>query len=282
VEKTASAGPAVPAITPGRFLRLSESDEAALGEAVGPAGELKDAVQRRVRLKELMAALEKRMTEDVRTPVLPANTRYYARQKSAEVAVVEEAPRIRTIQDAQQNRYTLAFPYVVYLFAYSNGAMEQYGSRLFYRTAPLQSLDDQLLATNLTHTVVEKGHTYRVGTVCMGAFPDRSLSLGDKAAANIQYFWEREFLLGEDAERHNVNFFAGAERFNLDERVADFRRWEKESVGNPLFALSVAWRPLDLTVRQAVAESLGKDPRKTSAPDFEELVDMVYRLKEVQ
>ncbi len=268
-----------------RFIKISE-DKAIL--LAGDNG--KTRVERKVSLAEMMRqiALEQQnsSTNLLETPVLPSGTRFYFKKGNTEVVVVEQAPQARTILVNNQKTYTIALPYVAYLFLFINGIMPPHGSRIFYRTSPISSVDDSLLMCNLTHVNTEEEH-FRIGAVCMQAPFSQDDPLEKKIAASLGYFWDTDFKVYEQ-DKNAGNFFTGfAKSSQLDLKISTIDSWQAASILDPLFVLSVPWIETGLSIRHVVDEmfqgagsTAGNE--RVDIKDASGLADMMYRIKEAE
>lgn len=215
------------------------------------------------------------------TPVLPVGTRYYSRQGVQEVLVFEEPPQMRTIL-FEDRKFNLALPYVVYCFYFANGLMPEYKTRMFFRNSPLESLDDKLFMSNLTHVKVGGAinDPFLLGAVCMKAIFGQHDSLDTKVSASLRYYWQTVF----SAEIKNDFHIGASEIRKQDQRVGDLATWQEESRKNPLFVLEVPWIDYNLTVGQVVREAFKNQARSDSAKPIdsaEQLANLMYQLKEV-
>lgn len=208
-----------------------------------------------VSLPDLIVAMIRKNSRNniVSTPMMIPGTRYYVKTGNmTEVVVVEDRPQMRTILTSE-GTFHLAFPYVVYVFTIQNGHMPAYKSRIFFRNAPLESIDDQLFLCNLTHTNVDPAGGYGVGAVCMKAVISDEDPLTAKIAANLNYYWTTRF----DWAGSN-GFFKGFEKTKgQDIRISSLEEWQEASKKDPLFILSVSWLDAGTKLRDVISSVIG-------------------------
>jgi hypothetical protein len=144
----------------------------------------------------------------------------------------------------------LAFPFVVVIIGLRGGALTGY-QQCFYRTAPLRSLSDPLLFTNLYNVADGYG---QASWLCL-ANMTRNLSLvgwEEKVREIRRHLWGAGF--NRSSEVHEGNSYWG--RMRVDPRVKTLAAWEESTLAGPSFPLSVEWKPAGLTVGQVVEQML--------------------------
>ncbi|MBI2632985.1 MAG: hypothetical protein HYW78_01170 [Parcubacteria group bacterium] len=245
-------------------------------------------VDRIVSLKDFVERIVECNAQSIETPLLITGARYYIKKGAVEIVIVEQTPQIRTIIVPESmygnKKYTLAFPYVIYIFCIENGFMPAYRSRVFYRNAPLTSLDDQLLLCNLTHVNIGEDN-YATGEACMKANIKQSDSLEEKVRAQIRYFWESSFIVPKQAEEQHGSFIEGfTQSGNLDERIKTLEAWEKASKKDPLFVFEIPWIEIGLTPHTVQDEMFKKTGIviRSTIENTNELIDIMYQCKETQ
>ena len=199
-----------------------------------------EMVEREVLLSDFQSELSR--SRLAVSPRLPAGTRFWLHAGSADrsVIVVEQEPGYRTIEylanryESEPVTYRLALPYVV--FVVSLMADQIMSLSCFFRTAPLRSLDDQLLAATMPNTDVS-------GVVCLGTVRVSGASLGERIEGLIAAFWGSRF--NADIRRHPLPFSGG------------LRAWAARSRRDRLVALSFGFDPLGQSLRQVIAWSGG-------------------------
>lgn len=199
-----------------------------------------EMVEREVLLSDFEAELSR--SRLAASPRLPAGTRFWfhAGTTDRSVIVVEQEPGYRTIEylanryDSEPVTYRLALPYVV--FVVSVVADQIMSLSCYFRTEPLRSLDDPLLAATMPNTDA-------YGIVCLGTVRVTGASLAERIDSLIAAFWGSRF--NAEIRRHPLPFSGG------------LRAWAARSRRDRLVALSFGFDPLGQTLRQAIAWSGG-------------------------
>lgn len=156
--------------------------------------------------------------------------------------------------------------------AYRGGLEE---IRVYYRNAPLRSLDDALYLPNLCTVQVDPALPGSC-RACLRGHPGdlQNLPLAERGEVLLNFFWESGFNL--DVESN------GFERARtLDRRISSLEAWEEASKADPLFPLRMNWEPAGCTLRQAVGRLI--DVRRTDRKPLRsasDLGDLMYRLGE--
>ena len=198
------------------------------------AGEVR--VARRVPVEALLRYVSRVMPPPL--PVLPPGTRWLRRRKDLLLLALEHPPQCRTLRvsggkkgDDGYRPYRLALPYVVYLLTFYRGDFEE--MKMFFRVAPLASLEDTLCHTCLPNVRGEPGH-YGSQRVCLRYRPEmlEGVPLAQAAPALIDFFWSTGF-------NQDIAHSAFERAQALDPRLADLAAWEAASEANPLFPLEV-------------------------------------------
>jgi len=242
-------------------------------EEAGP-GEVR--VARRVPVEALLRYVSRVMPPPL--PVLPPGTRWLRRRKDLLLLALEHPPQCRTLRVSDGKKgadgyrpYRLALPYVVYLLTFYRGDFEE--MKMFFRVAPLASLDDTLCHTCLPNVRGEPGH-YGSQRVCLRYRPEmlEGVPLAEAAPALIDFFWSTGF-------NQDIANSAFERAQALDPRLADLTAWEAASEANPLFPLEVDWEATGRNLADLWAECL-KLHGETDQPvqDAAELADILYRL----
>lgn len=188
-------------------------------------------------------------------PVLmPDYTRMYYRKGTTEVLAMELPPQIRlmkwhgsllrenstsnTPNDPDLKRvfqYTLALPYVVFLFKYTNGLFAEV--KCAFSDRPLKKLEEKPYRPYLSNLDSNLG-------VCLGqSFPKDDLIPGNivqQAALVLSHFWQSVY-----SDEWSAHFWANKGHFqSSDPRLATMEAWQAASTDNPLFVVEdVAWLP---------------------------------------
>ena len=194
------------------------------GEAVHLVTE---RIERTVTLSDLMGEVAKE--GGITTPILPLGCRFFAAKGANATFVIEQAPCTRPVtwlnMGRDNGKWKLAFPFVVFVITTQSGNGIA-GSRVFYRTAPLGSVDNLLLSTNL-------GNTNLNGQMCTGSMRIAGTTPAQKVESFVAEFWH-------SAWNTDIN-----ESFNAHQHiqeVSSLARWEEKSAKNPFFPLSIKWR----------------------------------------
>jgi len=194
---------------------------------------------------------------------IPEGVRFIRRRGEAVVLVIEEKPQVRTVRwlsedspspygrKAMYRTARLAFPFIVIIVALRGGALTGY-QQCFYRTAPLQRLDDPLFLPNLYN--VAKGY----GQLCWLCLANLSknlspLSWEEKVKEIRQHLWATGF--NQSSEIHEGNSYWQTMR-RIDRRLSSLPAWEEASKKDPFFPLTVCWQPAGKTVGEVTDEML--------------------------
>ncbi len=202
-----------------QFLRIE-------GDAVHLVSE---RIERTVRLPDFLA--ESARQAGVLTPVLPTGCRMYYSAGDRSVFVIEQSPAVRQLcwrnMDNGGEQWKLAFPYAIFVVAFSGDAVDTGSCRVFYRTAPLGGADDVLQRVNLCNT-------YENGRICTGNMRVAGATLAQKAESFVSSFWKSNF----NSDLYDNNWAPHAQKFSA---VASLSAWQAESAKNPLFPLGLSW-----------------------------------------
>ncbi len=206
-------------------------------------------------IREETAQSSHNFSSENAVPLLPNGTKVHAYNGRRSVIVVEEKPQTRTIMfnrrfiarekkelrqapELQNNSIRLAFPYILFVLFFVDGIF--HGLSLFYRNAPLASLDDALCHSNMPNDL-------SFG-VCLGrARPLDDADIGITARRAIDNFWQSVFTT------EGVRFDTSKE---IDRRIANVFWWHNHSMEDPAFPLAVNWIPANNTLRSIVREFL--------------------------
>lgn len=184
-------------------------------------------------------------------PVLmPDYTRLYYRKGSTEVLVLEYPPQVRlmkfngalakradssaqiqTGQFSDVHSYSLALPYVVFLFKYTHGTFTEV--RCAFSDRPLKRLEERPLRPYLSNIDSNL-------SVCLGTSFDRGQLIKDnivqQAAFVLSHFWQTVY-----SDEWSSHFWANKGHFQkVDPRLATMEAWQDASMDNPLFVVEDA------------------------------------------
>lgn len=191
---------------------------------------------------------------DDQGPVLmPDYTRIYYRKGATEVLLQEHPPQIRLMKfkgrlanrnstdepignDGDQNfNFSLALPYVVFLFKFVNGIFVDV--RCAFSDRPLKRLDEKPLRPYLSNIDSNL-------SVCLGQSFDRSKlqkdQLTQQVAFVLDHFWHTVY-----SDEWSGHFWSSKNHFRgTDPRMAGLQSWQEASTENSLFVVEdVKWLP---------------------------------------
>lgn len=230
-------------------------------------------------VQDFVAALSERADHLALPEPIPDGVRLVRRRGSATVLVIEEMPQVRTVRwladdspapkgpGAAYQTVRLAFPFVVLVVAFQDGALVDDFQQCFYRSAPIKTLDDPLCYPNL-YNVRDSG-----GQECWlclkGLETELSpLSWQDKVRALRGHLWGAGF--NRSVEMTGARSYWELMR-EVDPRVASVTRWAAETEKDPFFPLTVTWRLVGKSVGQLVTEAMAAAcpfPGPVSAADL--------------
>ncbi len=195
-------------------------------------------------------------------PVLmPDYTRLYYRKGSTEVIIQEFPPQIRlmkfmgtlaarkdssdVIQESERTKiyqYSLALPYMVFIFKYVHGDFSQV--RCAFSDRPLKRLEEKPLKPYLSNLDSNLN-------VCLGRGIDRSQLIKGNIVQQCSYilshFWQSIY-----SDEWSSHFWQSKTHFTgSDPRMATLNAWQEASTDNPLFVIE------DVKWLQATEESFG-------------------------
>ncbi len=240
----------------------------------------------------------------VQMPLLPRGTKLYVKNRDKEIIVVEQPPQVRTLLWSSQNRsgtlrdsgdsaqrVTVALPYVIFVFGVlKNELVARYDElpRCFYRTAPLQSLDDTLYHTNLQNVYYP---THWLCAPRIATHQNDNLTI--KITKWIDSVWNSVFTDdmrgGPDIENSAIaddDYHLACDRVN-DTRIASLDEWIEATREDPLFILDVPWEQSRYTVRSIVENALYMRLGEDHVAQIENitstslLIDIIYQLQEI-
>ncbi len=223
-------------------------------------------------------------------PVLmPDFTRIYYRKGNTEILVQEFPPQVRlmkfkaglatrnsTADDIEGNseyihQYSLALPYVVFLFKFVSGTYVEV--RCAFNDRPLRKLEERPLRPYLSNLDTNL-------SVCLGASFDREqLEVGNitqQASFVLDHFWHSAY-----SDEWATHFWNTKAHFQEnDPRMASLSAWEENSQENALFVVEdVDWLTHhedsfgDIIVRMFEGDSENNDLKEEL---YAELVDKFF------
>lgn len=225
-------------------------------EFLGDNEEFLDRVLRQFRARiarHIWKASQKWSKWEKEGPVLmPDNTRIYYRKGNTEVLLQEFQPQIRMMkfskslclssaEEAQANRplaeivshYSLALPYVIFLFKFIGGAFVEV--RCAFSDRPLKHLDEQPLRpyfSNIDSNLC----------VCLGRDFNRDFlirgNIIQQTSLVLSHFWQ-----AVSSDEWSAHFWANKAHFQQNQpKLATMEAWQEASFENPLFVIEgVQW-----------------------------------------
>jgi hypothetical protein len=219
-------------------------------------------------------------TSESRETILPFGCRWYDRNRRAEGLILEEPPTTRRIRfaargaregdEAPEESFQLAFPYIIYAIVFQDGDFEE--MKIFYRPSPLLSRDDELYLSNLYNVQLSLGHRAH-NRACLRPKPDvRDLPLTRQTEKLINHFWNTEF--NRDIEDNCFHHYA-----SKHQEMVSLSRWEEKSRHDPLFVLRFPWEKAGISAGDLITGLLGKpSPGRQPLRSTGRLADLCYRL----
>jgi hypothetical protein len=235
---------------------LSKAHNRFKQELAGENEEFLDRVVRQYRAKVARCswkASQKWCKWNDEGPVLmPDYTRMYYRKANTEVLVLEYPPQVRLMKfkgslakrssstaeldDVSHNdvyHYSLALPYVVFLFKYVNGTFTEV--RCAFSDRPLKRLEEKPIRPYMSNIDSNL-------SVCLGSSFDRAQLIKDnvvqQSALVLSHFWQTIY-----SDEWSSHFWANKSHFEGgDERMSTLDKWQEASEENPLFVIEdVPW-----------------------------------------
>jgi hypothetical protein len=224
--------------------------------------------------------------------LLPRNVRYYISSNRGTIVVLEEEPCIRSINvqssfeseienlritgrleefgytdflkdDGQPYRFTLSFPYIVYIIQilpYPKSPSVKVS--VFYRNAPLISLQDSLFKCNLLNVDSRN-------VCCMGSdFEIPKLAdLNTKINIILDSFWNSTF---------NREIRDCYNSYEQNPHLSTFLHWQYYSSKDPMFIMSEELISADQTVASAIAAFDEDGGNKKLVDSYKSIVDILF------
>ncbi len=246
-------------------------------------GEGHPALDRQVSLQDFLReiAMATRRPGRGNHVLLPPGARIIKADGTATVCCIEQPPQVRLVRwsasqmgkGGEYETYRLAFPYVVFLFLFFQATFED--MRVYYRTAPLQSPNDDLLISNLWNVQADPSKP----SACRACLRGRPEDLWERPLVEqvtmlLDFFWSTGFntdISGNCFERARP----------LDPRIASLKTWEGASETDSLFPLHIPWEKLDATVGDVIDHLVETGPQHRRAiADTSDLANLMYRVPE--
>jgi len=173
-------------------------------------------------------------------------------------------------EEATYRTFRLETPFVVLKVPFFKRRLVHM-CELFYRTAPLQRLDDPLFWPNLLNVspasygctawlcTQKLGHPLGPGGLGLPPALRRASRPGgvvDQLDAVVTHLWNGGFNRSSE-EHEGSSAFEKSVKERVDRRLGCVERWEQASLEEPGFTLGVDWKPTGLTVRTLIEKQLG-------------------------
>jgi hypothetical protein len=222
------------------------------GEEIGSAG-----------LRAVLDLLVQRSDFSALPEAIPPGVRFIRQRSNTVALVMEEGPQARTVRwladdspvpygkDAVYRTARLAFPFVVVVLILRCGRLTGL-QQCFFRTEPLEKLDDKLLLPNLFN--VANGHGQPCWLCLANLKGDLApLSWNEKVRVIRKHLWGASF--NRSSEVHEGNSYWQTMR-GVDGRVASLDSWESATQEDPFFPLQVKWKPAATTIGEVIGSML--------------------------
>ena len=222
---------------------------------------------------------------------IPEGVRFVTHREDSTVLVMEEKPQVRTVRwladdspapfgpKATYRTVRLAFPFIVIIAAFQRGALTGY-QQCFYRTSPLQRVADPLFLPNLYN--VAEGYGQKCWLCLVNLKKSLAkLSWDEKVREIRNQLWSAGFNQSSEVNE-GMSYWQAMRRIDLDPRLRSLDEWEEESGRNPLFPLTVDWKPLGKTVGEVMEETLSAVAPARSLTSAQELVHVFNLCRKVR
>jgi hypothetical protein len=235
-------------------------------------------------LTDFVAGLSERADASALPDAIPEGVRFIRRRGDVVVLVLEEKPQVRTVRwlvdgssvpfgaGAVYRQARLAFPFVVAVIAFRRGALTGY-QQCFYRTAALGQASDELLCPNLLNVAEAYGQKC---WLCLAQLQTdlMSLSWSEKVREIRRHLWGAGF--NRSAEMHEGMSYWTSTRVS-DPRVVTIDAWERASLDDPFFPLTVGWKTSGKTVGETMEMMIRAlaGPPLTTVPQLAQLMSLL-------
>ncbi len=208
--------------------------------------------------------------------------RFVRMQGAATAVCLELPPQVRTVRwlddaspadfgpKARYLQVRLAFPYMVIMVAFWNGALSGQ-QQLFYRTAPIASEADALFFPNLYNVAEAYGQLCWLCLQKLGSLA--KVPWETKLHRIVEHLWSA---FNRSSEAHEGNSYWGKMR-NLDHRLQSVAAWQCQTKTDPLFVLSVPWQPANVSIRQIMDAQLAATTRTRPLATDKDLIAVLLR-----
>jgi hypothetical protein len=234
------------------------------------------ASPRSLPVKDLVETVHRVGVHGLHGEPLADNVKWCVTRDKLTVLIVEQKPMLRCItwidpkseipfgDEATYRTYRLETPFVVLKVPFLAGRIVPM-CELFYRTAPLTGLEDELCWPNLLNVSPEAyGCTAWLCTQKLSKNMETLLArrrllpttLTGQLDALVTHLWGGGFNRSSEAHEGQSAFQKAIED-EVDPRVTDVERWQQASTETPGFMLDVKWKPTGLTVGTLIQKQLG-------------------------
>lgn len=273
---------------------LTKSQSRFKQELIGENEEMLDRVLRQYRAKvarRSWKASQKWSKWDADGPVLmPDYTRIYYRKGKTEVILQEFPPQVRlmkfrgalvsrdntevkldTAESQKIYHYSLALPYVIFLFKFVDGNFSEV--RCAFSDRPLKRLEERPLRPYLSNIDSNL-------LVCLGMGLDRKQLVKDQLTQQIAFildhFWHTAY-----SDEWSGHFWANRSHFqDVDNRMSSIQNWQETSLENSLFVVEdVNWlQHTEQNFGEMIVRMFNDDGQNMQLQEdlYEELVDNFF------
>lgn len=203
---------------------------------------------------------------------IPRDARFILRNGSTTVVVLEQPPRIRTLQIRTGDEVVsrdLALPYVVFVIEVRQGSVNRV--KCGFSNDRIDSLEQDISWPALPH--VESGLS-----VCLGS-TDRSEAVDlDQLCSQILYnFWSTEFIMHEPGG-HSHDQSAELTFDSVESEIDSFEAWEELTAKNGAYAsIGNVWRPFEHTLQEIVDDLLPHEESESATEAFTKMSETVSK-----
>ena len=231
--------------------------------AVSPEGQ-----KATMTIDELLEQVNRRCM-DTRGVILPDGVKYLDARGHTTIWVHETPPRVYSFKwiaedsparfgpEAEYRTVRIALPYLIVLAAFE-GDMLSMQNECFFRTAPLEDENDELLypaLLNCSKFTPPEGRplswicTAKVGPEAYPRCRDRSQRMRAGFRVLMRCLLETGFNYSSE-DHEGSSWFSESTR--CDPRVSSVKRWEEETSKEKLFVLDVEWLKTGMSLRQVI------------------------------
>ena len=222
--------------------------------------------------------------------VLPDGVKCLLSNGDLLVLVHETVPQVRNLKwisrdsvelhgsGVEYREVSVSLPYVIVLAVFQSEPAGGYRvtskNECFFRTAPLASLDDELLYPALLNCSRFRNDPQRpLSWICTqylkrkrrrGA-SDSNSSLRTGLEGLLEHLLDSGFNLSSE-HHEGSSWFTETVKAKVDPRIASIETWEDTTKKDPLFAMDVPWLPTGKSVRQVAKRILAANSSGSASP----------------